>query len=143
MSNFALRSRHQGLSSSTRCARTNEGKVTVTSIELEVPAGLTVTAVTPPATGTHEERREGNRIVAIVWTREIKPGTFADLRFTARNPAKGLQITWHARERYADGTVIEWGGTGAGHKAAPTTKLGAPGARPPASGHDDHQPGRD
>ena len=122
----------------------NEGKVAVTSLELEIPAELAVTSVAALSTGTYEERREGGRIVAIIWTRDIKPGTFADFRFTARNPASGSQITWHARERLADGTVIEWGGAGAGHKPAPTTRLGEPGkTSPPASDHDNHQPGHD
>jgi hypothetical protein len=82
-------------------------------------------------------KKDGTRIVSITWTREIKQGTFADFRFRARNPAKGQEIQWHAREAMADGSAIDWGGTGAGAKKGPATRLTTTAA--PAAGDHDHQ----
>lgn len=49
-------------------------------------------------------KRDGDRIVAITWTMEIKPGEFAEFSFLARNPKEGAQIVWKVRQRYTDGT---------------------------------------
>ena len=84
-------------------------------------------------------KKEGNRIVLITWTREIKPATFADFRFTAKNPMKGTEIQWHAREQMADGTTIDWGGTASGAKKGPVTKLNVTGAKPAATPEHEHQ----
>src|SRR5688500_5438436 len=48
-----------------------EGQVTTTSVELEVPAGVTVIEVVAGASYTFDTRREDDRIVAITWKQEI------------------------------------------------------------------------
>ena len=71
-----------------------EGQVATTSVQFEVPAGITVTDV-PPADGVqHDVKRSGDRVVTIVWTKEIPPKQVAEFTFVARNPASGEQITY-------------------------------------------------
>lgn len=85
-----------------------EKQVSTTSVDLEIPAGVTVVDV-PEASGvTQTLKREGNRVVTITWTREIKPRESAEFVFVAHNPASGSQVTWRAHQRYADGTVSDW-----------------------------------
>jgi uncharacterized protein YcnI len=116
----------------------NESKAAVVAVTLNVPTEVTVTEVEKPSVGSYDVKKDGTRIVSITWTREIKQGAFADFRFRAKNPVKGPEIQWHAREEMADGTAIDWGGTVAGTKKGPTTRL-TPAAAPAAAGDHDHQ----
>jgi uncharacterized protein YcnI len=101
-----------------------EGQVTTTSVELEVPPGVTVTEVVPGAGYTFDARREGDRIVAITWTQEIPPGGRGEFVFVARNPASG-PIAWKARQRFADGTSADWVGVQGDRRPASMTSLKA------------------
>jgi len=95
-----------------------EGKVDTLSVQLEIPADVTVSLVGAPMGWTQDVKRDGTRIVSITWTMTIKPGEFAEFPFIARNP-KGTAIVWKAHQRFADGTVADF--------------VGAPGERTPAS----------
>ena len=86
-----------------------ERNVSTVSLELEVPGGVTVTGILAPAGFTYETKRDGNRIAAITWKQEVKPGEVGEFVFFARNPA-GSQIVWKAHQRYADGQVEDWTG---------------------------------
>lgn len=108
-----------------------EGQIATVSLELEVPEGVTVLGVPSPADAKHDVRRQGNRIVAIVWTREIKPGESAEFTFVARNLAEGSEIVWKAHQRYADGTASDWVNPPGQRSSAPVTKL-VPGTPPSA-----------
>jgi uncharacterized protein YcnI len=100
-----------------------EGAVTTTSVELEIPDGVTVVDVPKPPDATHEVKRANGRIVAIVWTKDIKPKEVAEFFFTGRNPARGTEIVWKAHQHFADGTTTHWV-NGAGQKQpASITKL--------------------
>jgi uncharacterized protein YcnI len=99
-----------------------EGQVATTSIELEIPADVTVSAVLVGGAYTHDVRREANRIVAITWTLEIKPAETAEFVFFARNP-NTKQITWKARQRFADGTSADWAGVEGDRRPAAVTTL--------------------
>jgi len=44
-----------------------ERNIPTASIELEVPAAVTVTGILAPAGFAYETRREGNRIASITW----------------------------------------------------------------------------
>ena len=102
-----------------------EKAVSTTSVELDVPDGVTVSAVSAPDGAKHEEKRVAGRIVMITWTHEIKPRERADFGFVAKNPAAVVDLTWKVRQRYADGTVSDW---------APVTKLSdTPAAATPAA----------
>lgn len=100
-----------------------EGQVATTSVELEVPADVTVTGVLVGA-APYEVRRDGNRIVAITWKLEIKPAEVGEFVFFARNPKAG-QIAWKARQRFADGTSADWVGVEGDRRPASVTPLTA------------------
>jgi uncharacterized protein YcnI len=99
-----------------------ERNVSTMSVELEVPPTVTVTGVLAPAGFTYEIKREGNRIVSITWTQEIKSGEVGEFVFFARNPAAS-QIVWKAHQRYADGQVEDWVGPAGDRRPAPTVSL--------------------
>jgi uncharacterized protein YcnI len=99
-----------------------EGKVTTTSIELEVPADVLVSGVLVGAGYTYEVRRENDRIIAITWKQDIKPAEYGEFVFFARNPKAG-QIAWKVHQRYADGTSADWVGVEGDRRPASVTKL--------------------
>ena len=99
-----------------------EGQVATTSVELEVPAGVVVTEVVAGEGYTFDTRREGDRIVAITWKREIPPKQSAEFAFVARNPSSG-EIAWKAHQRFADGTSADWVGVEGDRRPAAVTKL--------------------
>lgn len=99
-----------------------EGKVTTTSIELEVPADVLVSGVLVGAGYTYEVRRENDRIIAITWKQDIKPAEYGEFVFFARNP-KAAQIAWKVHQRYADGTSADWVGVEGDRRPASVTKL--------------------
>lgn len=99
-----------------------EGQVSTTSVELEIPAGMTVSGVLVGGGFTYEVRREGNRIVAVTWKQEVRPGEVAEFVFFARNPKAG-QIVWKAHQRYADGTSADWVGVEGDRRPAAITRL--------------------
>lgn len=100
-----------------------EGKVTTISVQLDVPDGVTIVSASAPAGMKCELKRDGDRIVAIIWTVEIKPGEATELPFVARNPTSGDEIVWKVHQRYADGTSSEWIGPAGTRGPAPVTKL--------------------
>ena len=99
-----------------------EGKVTTTSVELEVPTDVVVSGVLVGAGYTYEVRRENDRIVAITWKQDIKPAEYGEFVFFARNP-KAAQIAWKVRQRYADGTSADWFGVEGDRRPASVTRL--------------------
>ena len=99
-----------------------EGQVTTASVELEIPADVRVTGVLVGTGFTYELRREGDRIAAVTWKQDVKPGEVAEFVFFARNP-KAAQITWKARQRYVDGTSADWVGVEGDRRPASVTRL--------------------
>lgn len=99
-----------------------ERNVSTMSLEVEVPPTVTVTGVLAPAGFTYETKREGNRIVSIIWKQEIKPGEVGEFVFFARNPAAS-QIVWKAHQRYVDGQVEDWVGPAGDRRPAPSVSL--------------------
>ena len=114
-----------------------EGQVATTSVYLEVPEGLTVTDVPHPEGATHEVKKDGNRIIAITWTKEIPPKQRAEFVFKATNPAAEGQITWKVQQRFADGTSRPWtpGTKLTNTPAPPPPPRGAAAATPQTGGH--------
>jgi uncharacterized protein YcnI len=106
-----------------------EGKVTTTSAELEVPDGVTIETLAIPAGWKYQVKRQGERIVAITWQMDIKPGEFAEFAFVARNPRDKTELVWTLRQRFADGTVTDWTTGPTGTRPTAVTKL-TPIARP-------------
>jgi uncharacterized protein YcnI len=99
-----------------------ERNVSTVSIEVEIPAGVTVSGVLAPAGFSYDVKRDGTRIVAITWKQEIKTGEIGEFVFFARNPAAS-QIVWKAHQRYADGQIVDWVGPAGDRRPAPTVTL--------------------
>jgi uncharacterized protein YcnI len=98
-----------------------EGAVATTRVRLEIPAGLEVLEVLPHEGATFETARQGERITAITWRKEIAPKAAAEFVFRARNPDSG-DLVWKAHQHFSDGTVADWVG-GEGGRPASVTKL--------------------
>jgi uncharacterized protein YcnI len=101
-----------------------EGRVTTTSVELEVPPDVTIVSIPAGPAYTVDTRREGDRIVAITWKQDIKPKEVGEFAFVARNP-RGEQIIWKARQRFTDGTSTDWVGVAGDRRPASVTHLTA------------------
>ena len=115
-----------------------DGAVATTALELEVPAGLHVMEVAAGAGFTFELKREGDRIVAITWKREVKPKESAVFTFTAHNPESG-SLQWKIHQTFADGSVRHWIGDRGKKEPAPVTTILAKGAKPANSADPAHK----
>ena len=118
------RESHAGMEQRYTIRVPTEGQIATTSVELEVPAGVLVTDVVAGEGYTFDTRREGDRIVAITWKKEIPPKQSAEFAFVARNP-NAAEIAWKARQRFADGTSADWVGVQGDRRPASVTKLTA------------------
>ena len=98
-----------------------EGTVPTTMLQLEVPPGIEVVSVGAPAGISYELQKESTRVVRIVWSMSLQPGSVAELSFVARNPGAG-QVFWKSHQHFADGTVNHYDGpAGSRRPAVPTT----------------------
>lgn len=88
-----------------------------------IGAGVTIVSVADAVGVKHELTKDGDRVVAITWSVDIKPGEASELSFVARNPKDADQIAWKVHQRHADGTSSEWVGPAGSRGPAPTTKL--------------------
>jgi uncharacterized protein YcnI len=116
------RESHAGMEQRYTVRVPTEGQVATTSVELEIPAGVIVSEVVAGEGYMFDVRREGDRIVAITWKREIPPKQSADFPFIARNP-NAAELAWKARQRFADGTSADWVGVQGDRRPASVTKL--------------------
>ena len=113
-----------------------EGTVSTTSLELDIPAGLHVMQVAAGEGFTFAVKKQNDRIVAITWTREIKPKEFALFTFTAHNPSPGT-LQWKAHQTFADGSIRHWVGERGSKEPASVTTIVPKGTTttPPAADH--------
>jgi uncharacterized protein YcnI len=102
----------------------NEGKLAVAAVELEIPAGIMVTAVEPAAGATYTMTKSGNRISAIKWEVSVPSTKYVALPFTATNPATATEVHWNVHERLADGSIVEWSDQPNAAEKASVTKIG-------------------
>jgi uncharacterized protein YcnI len=101
----------------------NEAKVAATSLDLDIPDGVTVTDIGQPAAGTYTAKRSGERIVSISWQVEVPPNKYVALPFTAKNPDSATELRWSVREHLADGTIVEWSDKPGAKEKGSVTKL--------------------
>ena len=101
----------------------NEAKVAVTSIDLDIPDGVTVTEVASPAAGTYKTKTAGDRIAAITWQVDVQPSKYVALPFTARNPDRATELRWSMHEHLADGSVVDWSDKAGAKEKGSVTKL--------------------
>lgn len=85
-----------------------EGKVATTLVSLEVPEGVRVEELLTPMGWTYEVKREDDRVVAITWNVNVKPGEFLEVGFVALNPRDKSQLVWKLRQNFADGSSSDW-----------------------------------
>ena len=101
----------------------NGGKAPTASIELQVPAGITIESVAAVPSAKSSMTKTGDRVSAITWEIAVPPGKYVEVAFTARNPAAGDQLVWTIRERSADGTLTEYTDKPNAKEKASITKL--------------------
>ena len=106
-----------------------EGKITTVGADLEVPDGVVVEVLAAPAGWKYEVKRQDDRIVAISWTLDVKPGEFVEFAFVARNPRDQRRLVWKLRQRFADGTVTDWTNGPQGIRPTAVTNLAPMGTR--------------
>ena len=99
-----------------------EGAVATTHVVLEIPAGLTVLEVAPHDGAGIETTKQGDRITAITWTKEIPPKASAEFVLLATNPSAG-DLVWKAHQHFADGSTADWVGVAGEKRPASVTKL--------------------
>ena len=100
-----------------------EGEVATIGAELDVPEGVIVESLQVPVGWSYELSRADDRIVAIRWQTDIKPGEFIEVGFVARNPRQGSEIVWILRQKFADGTVTDWTNGPNGIRPTAVTRL--------------------
>jgi uncharacterized protein YcnI len=105
-----------------------EGTVATTHVILEVPPDVVVLEVLPSEAATFEIAKDGARITAITWKKDIPPKMVGEFVFRARNPSSG-DIIWKAHQHFADGTVADWVGVA----GKPTIARGRPRANSEAA----------
>jgi uncharacterized protein YcnI len=101
----------------------NEGKIAATSIDLEIPDGVTVTEVLKPAAGSFTTKTTGDRITVITWQVQVQPNKYVALPFTAKNPDGQAELHWSLREHLADGSVVDWSDKPGAKEKGSVTKL--------------------
>lgn len=101
-----------------------EGTVATTRVQLEIAADVTVLDVMAQDGAPFETAKQGDRITAITWKKEIAPGASAEFVFRARNPTSG-DIVWKAHQHFSDGTSADWVGLAGEKRPASVTKLAA------------------
>jgi len=98
-----------------------EGKVSTTSVELEVPRDVVIVSVE----GSSYELKKSGDHTTITWKVEIPPGEHREFVFVAKNPASASEIAWKAHQHFADGAVSDWVEAPGSKRPGPVTKLTA------------------
>ena len=101
----------------------NEAKVAATSVDLDIPDGVTVTEVAKPAAGRYTTKTTGDRITAITWQVDVQPGKYVALPFTAKNPDGATELRWSMHEHLADGSTVDWSDKPGSKEKGSITKL--------------------
>jgi uncharacterized protein YcnI len=123
----------------------NEGKLATTSVDLEIPQGITVLDISMPPSGTVKTSNAGERITNVIWTVDVPPGKYVALKFTAKNPSAAGEVRWNVRQHLADGSVVDWSDKPGATQKASVTKISAAstGAAETQHGHGDHHANHD
>ena len=103
----------------------NESKVAATSIDLDIPDGVTVTEIAA-GTSAHTTKMTGDRITAITWQVDVQPSKYVALPFTAKNPGGTTDLHWNMHEHLADGSVVDWSDKPGSKEKGSVTKLAVP-----------------
>jgi uncharacterized protein YcnI len=104
----------------------NEKDMPTVELRLIVPDGVDVMGILPIAGWTHTEKTvpaektasmddesPTERITEITWSGgKINPGEFMTFRISTRYEGNPAELTWKAYQKYSDGTIVAWDGTG-------------------------------
>jgi uncharacterized protein YcnI len=101
----------------------NEAKVAATSVDLDIPDGVTVTEVVKTAAGSYTTKKTGDRITAITWQIDVQPTKYLALPFTAKNPDSAAELHWSMHEHLADGSTVDWSDKPGSKEKGSVTKL--------------------
>jgi uncharacterized protein YcnI len=99
-----------------------EGAVATVQVRLQIPTDVTVLEVLPHEGATFETSKQGDRITAVTWKKEIPPKAVAEFVFRARNP-ESAEIVWKAHQHFTDGSMADWIGARGERRPASITKL--------------------
>ena len=103
----------------------NEAKAATTSLELEIPPGVTVLDVAKPEAGSFIAAKTGERITRVTWMVQVPVGKYLALKFSAKNPTGVNELKWIVHEKLADGSTIEWSDKPGAKEKAAVTRLAA------------------
>jgi uncharacterized protein YcnI len=101
----------------------NESKVAATSVEVEIPDGVTVVDVAKSPNGTATTKKTGDRVTSITWKIDVQPSKYVALPFTAKNPDSATDLHWTLHEHLADGSTIDWSDKPGSKEKGSVTKL--------------------
>jgi uncharacterized protein YcnI len=101
----------------------NEAKVAATSIDVDIPDGVTVVDVAKSPNGTATTKKDGDRVINISWKIDVQPNKYIALPFTAKNPETGAELHWTLHEHLADGSTVDWSDKAGAKEKASVTKL--------------------
>ncbi|HHU6750052.1 TPA: YcnI family protein [Staphylococcus pseudintermedius] len=104
-----------------------------TKVELEVPQGVTVSAIQPvPGFKHQQEKNKAGEITKITWTATgdgIGENEYQNFPIIVANPDKEGTFKWNALQTYKDGKVVKWIQEGEdSENPAPLTELKTGGA---------------
>lgn len=104
-----------------------------TKVELEVPQGVTVSAIQPvPGFKHQQEKNKAGEITKITWTATgdgIGENEYQNFPIIVANPDKEGTFKWNALQTYKDGKVVKWTQEGEdSENPAPLTELKTGGA---------------
>jgi len=104
----------------------NEAKVATSSLELEIPQGVTVLEVAKPESGKADTVKTGDRITKVTWHVEVASGKYLALKFSAKNPTGVKEVHWIVHEKLSDGSVVDWSDKPGAKEKASVTRLATP-----------------
>ncbi|WP_019165495.1 YcnI family protein [Staphylococcus delphini] len=104
-----------------------------TKVELEVPQGVTVSAIQPvPGFKHQQEKNKAGEMTKITWTATgegIGENEYQNFPIMVANPDKEGTFKWNALQTYKDGKVVKWTQEGEdSENPAPLTELKTGGA---------------
>ncbi|HEC2148606.1 TPA: YcnI family protein [Staphylococcus delphini] len=104
-----------------------------TKVELEVPQGVTVSAIQPvPGFKHQQEKNKAGEITKITWAATgdgIGENEYQNFPIIVANPDKEGTFKWNALQTYKDGKVVKWTQEGEdSENPAPLTELKTGGA---------------
>ena len=93
-------------------------------IDVEFPAGLTVSSVEAKTGWKIEEKKDsGGKLTGATLTGSIPPGESSEFNFLARNSSGAGKLAWRVVQIYEDGSKSEWTGAEGSRTPAPVTEI--------------------